>query len=193
MGAALRNPALSWTSAGFAAAGAAAAFFFRDPRRVTPAVDAGLIVSPADGRVSDVMQVDEPHFLKCKSLRVGIFLSLFDVHIQRFPLDGVVVHRDHRPGRFRPAFHPRAAADNQQALVGMDCGRLRILVKQIAGAVARRIVCRAEVGQTVSRGGKLGLIRFGSRVELYVPAGTTVLVRPGDRVRAGESIVGVCE
>ncbi len=166
------------------------AFFFRDPdRQVRASPDA--ILAPADGQVTDVSEVFEEQFLKQTAMRVGIFLSLFDVHINRSPIDGRVSYLKYKKGRFRPAFRTEATVENERNLIGLDGQRGRVLVVQIAGILARRIECHVIEGDDLEIGQRFGMIRFGSRTELFLP-GTSiqVLVNPGDYVKAGETVVG---
>jgi len=166
--------------------------FFRDPERRPPPGD-DLVLSPADGRVTDVETVVESDFLGCEAVRVGIFMSLFDVHVNRAPLSAKVVYRQHRPGRFHNAMLPVAARENECLLLGLEReDGTRFLVKQVAGLVARRIVCVPQVGDEVRRGERFGMVKFGSRLEVYVPtsSGFRPTVEVGQRVRAGESVVG---
>ncbi len=163
------------------------AFFFRDP---APRDDAppDVALAPAQGRVADISEVEHPHMGgRCR--RVGIFLSIFDVHVQRSPWSGVVEDRGYRKGRFLAAWSPEASTDNEQAELCLRGEAGPFVVRQIAGLVARRIVTDPEVGDRVARGGRIGLIRFGSRVELLVPLDWTVLCAVGDRVRVGRSAV----
>ncbi|MHC4505356.1 MAG: phosphatidylserine decarboxylase family protein [Planctomycetota bacterium] len=172
-------------------------YFFRDPRRVPPEGE-GLIVSPADGTVVDIEEVDEPEFLGGRSERVGIFLSLFSVHINRAPLAGRVGYVKYKPGRFLAAFNERASAENESNIVGLETdletragGKLKVAVKQISGVIARRIVCACREAQELGRGEKFGMIKFGSRTELYLPPGAAELtVSVGDKVRAGRTVIG---
>ena len=166
--------------------------FFRDPERSPPEGDSKLL-SPADGRVADITEAAEDEFLGCDAVRIGIFMSIFNVHVNRAPVSGTVVFRDHRPGKFRNAMSAAASAENECSLIGIECaGGQRVLVKQIAGLIARRIVCACGVGDAVERGGRIGMVKFGSRLEVYVPrtAGLAVAVAVGDRVRAGRSVLG---
>lgn len=182
--------AVAWGAAGVAGLlTALAAYFFRDPpRHPPPAQD--LVVAPADGRILEVAQVEEVPFLGGPSVRIATFLSIFDVHVQRAPLSGTVLHRSYRAGKFLAAWNPRAAVDNEQAELGIARGgEARVLVRQIAGVAARRIVTDPRPGDEVERGMRIGLIRFGSRVDLFVPAHWEILCRAGDRVRAGETAV----
>jgi len=154
------------------------AFFFRDPQRQPPQGD-GWIVSPADGRVLDI--ADDPR----GGRRIAIFLSVFDVHVNRAPVTGRVEAIDYRPGRFLKAYDPRASTENERAIVTMDSAHGPIEFALIAGILARRVVCRLTTGQDLRLGERIGLIRFGSRAEIVVPAGAEVLVTRSDRVKAG--------
>jgi len=167
-----------------------AAFFFRDPeRRVPSSPDA--ILSPADGRVLEISEVHEIGFLEQPALRVSIFLSLLDVHLNRSPIGGRVAYLKYEKGRFQPAFAASAGTENERNSIGIEGERGKVLVVQIAGVLARRIECWVSEGDVVQLGQRIGLIRFGSRTELFLPKGTSeVLVQAGDRVRAGETIIG---
>lgn len=164
-------------------------FFFRDPERVPPR-DPGLIISPADGRVVIVAEADEPFFLKSRAWQVSIFMSPLDVHVNRSPAPGRVEYKKYYPGKFLPAFKDKASTDNEQVHLGIATDRGRILLKQIAGILARRVVCHPQVGQSVAAGQRLGLIKFGSRVDLFIPISVRISVSRGQRVRAGETIIG---
>jgi len=157
------------------------AFFFRDPEREPPD-DPDAVLAPGDGRIVAV----EP---EAGGSRVSIFLSIFDVHVNRSPIGGVVREVEHHPGRFRAAFRPDASEVNEHTRVVVTGERGTVTFKQIAGLVARRIVCRVRPGQTVQRGERIGLIRFGSRIDVLLPPGAGVTVTVGDRVRGGVSIV----
>lgn len=166
--------------------------FFRDPER-TPQGGERMLLSPADGRVADVEEVVEEDFLREPAVRVGVFMSLFNVHVNRAPLSGRVVYRDYRPGKFRNAMSPAASRENECLLLGIEgADGTRILVKQIAGLIARRIVCARQVGDAVARGERFGMVKFGSRLEVYVPrsAPFEVDVAVGERVRAGLTVLG---
>jgi phosphatidylserine decarboxylase len=168
--------------------------FFRDPDRHAGAPPGGLL-SPADGTVHDVGEAEAPgSFLQGRAVRVGIFMSVFNVHVNRSPADGVVRYAQHWPGRFVDARHPDAATENEHNAIGIELsdGR-KILVNQIAGAVARRIVCEAQPDHVLRAGQRYGMVKFGSRVELFVPAEDqlNVVVKPGDRVRAGVDVLAV--
>ncbi len=160
-------------------------FFFRDPERVPPGDDR-IVVSPADGRVlavADDRALDEP------ATRVSIFMSPLDVHVNRSPVTGVVRQVRHTAGKFRAAFADKASLDNERNALVVESGGRRYLVVQIAGAVARRIVCRVAPGDAVRRGERFGMIMFGSRVDFFLPAGVVPVVRVGDRVHAGATPV----
>jgi len=174
---------LGLVSAGFFA------YFFRDPERPIPS-EPGVIVAPADGKVVRVDEVQEPEFLHGPARRVAIFMNVFDVHVNRSPVGGTVTAMHHRPGQYQAAFRPEAAQQNeQQALVLEPEAGGRVLVIQIAGLLARRIIPFVKPGQQLDRGERLGMICFGSRVDLYLPPEAEILVQVGDRVKAGSSIM----
>lgn len=166
--------------------------FFRDPERTLPQ-PADQLVSPADGTVTDVLELPAHDFVGAPCVRIGIFLSVFDVHVNRLPLHGVVCHREHRPGRFLDARDPAGSDLNEALDLGIEVStprrRCRVLVRQIAGAIARRIVCPMEVGGRCERGARYGMIKFGSRAEVYLPRDLVaqVLVAPGDKVKGGST------
>jgi phosphatidylserine decarboxylase len=162
--------------------------FFRDPVR-GGARGTEYIVAPADGKVVSIVDVDETAFLNGRATRVSIFMNVFDVHVNRYPTDGTVAYRHYNPGKFGHAGVEKSSLDNEQSSVGLDTTKGKVLVRQIAGLVARRIVTDHAVGQRVEQGERMGMIRFGSRVDLFVPVGTRVLVRVGDRTRAGVTVV----
>lgn len=163
-------------------------WFFRDPEREPPA-DPRLIVSPADGRVLDVRRVQEDDLLGGPANRVSIFMSPLDVHVNRSPVRGVIERIRHTPGKFHAAFADKSSEENERtAVVLRDEGR-RYLVVQIAGAVARRIVCRHVEGDRLERGERYGMIMFGSRVDVYLPLDVLVRATPRMRVRAGSTAI----
>jgi phosphatidylserine decarboxylase len=165
------------------------AYFFRDPERDIPS-ELGVIVSPADGLVVQVDEVQENEFLKTPARYVAIFMNVFDVHVNRSPVAGTVTEMRHRAGEYKAASRPDAARRNeQQAIVLESETGLRLLVVQIAGLLARRIIPFVKPGHNLARGERLGMICFGSRVDLYLPLEAEVLVKVGDRVKAGSSIV----
>ena len=162
--------------------------FFRDPERAGPRGE-DLVLAPADGRVVGVSEVDEPAFFGGTATRVSIFMNVFDCHVNRYPTDGTVAYRNYNAGRFLHAADEKASLDNEQSSVGLDTPRGKVLVRQIAGLIARRIVTDHEVGTAVQQGARLGMIRFGSRVDLFLPRGAHVLVRDGDKTRVGLTLV----
>jgi phosphatidylserine decarboxylase len=163
--------------------------FFRDPERAWSRGER-LIVAPADGKVVSVIEVDEPAFLLGRARRVSIFMNVFDCHVNRYPTDGTVAYRHYNPGEFGHAAAEKSSLSNEQASVGLTAPRGKLLIRQIAGLVARRIVTDHEVGTVVHQGERLGMIRFGSRVDLFLPLGTRVLVHVGDTTRVGVTVVG---
>jgi phosphatidylserine decarboxylase len=166
------------------------AYFFRNPRREIPNLR-NIILSPADGRIVHVGECEEGRFLKEKVLKVSIFMSLFDVHLNRAPVSGKVLERNYLPGRFFVASVEKSSLLNEQNAVILETeDRKKILLIQIAGFVARRIVCYAKTGDTLRKGEIFGLIRFGSRVDLYLPPAVKPIVRVGQHVKGGESIIG---
>ncbi len=165
------------------------AYFFRDPERVVP-VGENLIISPADGKVVFVGQVDDAHYFDGPAKKVSIFMSLFDVHVNRSPVSGRVRDIIYNKGRFFKANSDKASLDNEQNWVIMEKSSHLLAFVQIAGYLARRIVCTISEGQSVGVGDKVGLIMFGSRLDLYLPLETAVKVTEGLKVRAGESVIG---
>jgi len=163
-------------------------YFFRDPERTLPEGD-DLILSPADGEVVAIEKVDEPLFLKEQALRISIFMSIWDVHVNRSPVAGKVQLVQHVPGKFVQAFRPEASEVNEHILVGIQSGEQRVLVKQIAGILARRCVSYAGAGDHLSRGQRFGIIRFSSRVDLFLPVGVQIGVQVGDRVLGASSVI----
>ena len=162
--------------------------FFRDPERAWSRGER-LVVAPADGEVVSVLETDEPAFLGARAVRISIFMNVFDCHVNRYPTDGTVAYRHYNPGKFGHAGAEKASLGNEQASVGLDTPRGKVLVRQIAGLVARRIVTDHEVGTVVHQGQRMGMIRFGSRVDLFLPAGTRTLVQVGATTRAGVTVV----
>ena len=166
-------------------------YFFRDPARVLPEA-AGAIVSPADGKVIVVRELDDDRFLHQRVLKISIFMNVFNVHVNRIPLAGTVERAVLSPGRFYAADKDKAVLHNEHcALTVATPTGVRYAVVQIAGLIARRIVCRAEPGDRVTAGQRYGMIRFGARLDLYLPLATEVTVREGEVVRAGESVLGL--
>jgi phosphatidylserine decarboxylase len=167
--------------------------FFRDPVRTPPAEAAsgGLLLAPADGKVVVVTEVEEPLYLKGPARQVSIFLSPLNVHVNRAPADGVVEFDQYVSGDYLVAWHPKASELNERSQLGIrHPSGIKILFKQIAGAVARRVVYHITVGDTVRAGERFGIVKFGSRMDILVPLEATITVEVGDRVRAGETILG---
>jgi len=167
-------------------------YFFRNPKREAQAEDKELL-SPADGKVMSVTDIEfEDEFLKAPATKVTIFLSIFDVHINRSPITGEVAHLRYQEGKFLPAFMKRAPGDNERNYMGLISGRYRhkVLVTQIVGLLARRIVCWSEHGDHLAQGERFGLMKFGSCVELCAPAGSEIYVKAGDKVKGGVTIIG---
>ena len=167
------------------------AFFFRNPDRLIPTEEFAL-VSPADGKVVAVVQEKSHPFFEGEVTRVSVFLSVFDVHVNRVPASGEINYVNYNPGKFFAAFEEKASQLNEQTEIGMtsESGH-RIVFKQIAGLIARRIVCNLEEGQQVTRGELFGLIRFGSRCDIIMPSDCTIKVAIGDRVEGGSSIIAL--
>jgi phosphatidylserine decarboxylase len=163
-------------------------WFFRDPDRRIPA-EPGAVLAPGEGRVIVVEEADEPTWMAGRCRKISIFLSVFDVHVQRAPVAGRVGHKVYRPGAFAVAWLDKASDDNEQASVGLTTAHGRVLVRQIAGLVARRIVTYPVEGQAVALGERIGLIRFGSRVDLFIPLGWEVTCAIGDRAVAGRTVL----
>jgi phosphatidylserine decarboxylase len=162
------------------------AYFFRDPERKIPSDD-NLILSPADGKIVAIETISEPLFLKSQVQKISIFLSPLDVHINRIPTSGKVDYLSYLPGKFLAAYKEKASTDNEQTAIGISTPHGKILFKQIAGVLARRIVCRLKLGQDVKVGERFGMIRFGSRVDIFLPEGLELKVQMGDKVTGGET------
>jgi phosphatidylserine decarboxylase len=170
--------------------------FFRDPDRETPEGRL-LVVAPADGVVQDIEEVEEPRFLRERTSRLGIFLSPLDVHVNRMPMECVVLDRHYQEGKMLKAFDPRAITENESAALGIEVlgGKGKLLVRQVTGAVARRIVCDVAPGSRFRAGERYGMIKLGSRTEVWVPMSLRVrwTVKPGDRVVGGQTVLGTLE
>lgn len=166
------------------------AWFFRNPHRVIPQ-GSNVVVAPGDGKVIAIEEEFEPRYLKDKSIRVTIFLNVFDVHINRMPCEGIVEDVQYQPGLFLVASKPEATIKNEQnALMIKSVTGAKVLCVQVAGLIARRIVCWILPMEKAVRGERFGLIRFGSRMDTFLPAGTRIKVAVGERVKGGETIVG---
>lgn len=162
--------------------------FFRNPERDGPR-GANLVIAPADGQVVSVIPVDEPDFARQRTTRISIFMNVFNVHVNRYPVAGTVEYRHYHAGVFGHAAAEKASQENEQCAIGLVTERGRVLVRQIAGLIARRIVTDHPVGAVVTQGQRMGLIRFGSRVDVFVPTGATVLVHEGDKTVAGVTVI----
>jgi phosphatidylserine decarboxylase len=178
---------LRWTIAGaiLVALAAFIFYFFRDPERVIPA-DPGAVVSPADGRV--VVVTDESNAGR-PGKRISIFLAIWNVHVNRSPASGVITNLNYRPGKFYAAMRPSASADNEQNVITLATDSGELVFKQIAGLIARRVVCWKKSGDRVARGERIGLVRFGSRTDLWLPRDSELVVKAGDHVKGGSSVV----
>jgi len=163
-------------------------WFFRNPERHVPTGDK-VVVAPADGRIVFVGEVDEGRHLKAKAVKVSIFMNVFNVHVNRAPESGRVEAVNYNPGKFVSANLDKASLDNEQNAVVMQTSGGRVAFVQIAGLIARRIVCWVKPGDTLKRGERFGLIMFGSRVDVYLPVGSSVKVKPGDSTTAGETVI----
>jgi phosphatidylserine decarboxylase len=173
------------TAAVFLLLAAFVAYFFRDPKRVPP-TDPAVVVSPADGRV---MEVASEAFEGRPGRRISIFLAIWNVHVNRSPMAGRVERVEYRPGRFYAAMRSRASIENEQNVIYLDTQRGKIVFKQIAGWIARRVVCWKSGGDPTALGERIGLIRFGSRMDLWLPEGAEIVVHPGEHVAGGVSVV----
>lgn len=180
---------LPWVAAPVLLLGLFTAYFFRDPERTAPG-DPRLVLSPADGKVILVVPAPADHSLGPGTTQISIFLSVFDVHINRAPIGGRVTRVKYHPGEFLPAWDDKASLRNEQNAVTVEDGGTAVEFKQIAGLIARRIVFKKREGDAVAAGERVGMIKFGSRVDVFVPASVKVRVRKGDRVQGGASILG---
>ena len=165
-------------------------FFFRDPHR-NHSQDSTHIISPADGAVMSITPLLEKDFMKCDAIKVTIFLSLFNVHINRSPIAGTVKYVKYRPGKFLPAFKSHASEINERNAIGIEGQGIKIIVHQITGFIARRIVCRVKEGDVLEKGERFGLIKFGSCTEIIVPSNVEIKVKPGDKIKGASTIIGV--
>lgn len=163
-------------------------WFFRDPERSIP-TDVNVVVSPADGKIVEIVTEKDPILGKTFK-RISIFLSVFNVHINRSPIGGRVEKIQYNPGKFLAAFNHKASLDNEQNTLLINNGKVQVLVKQIAGLIARRLVCWVRVDEELQLGQRFGLIRFGSRVDIFLPENTDIRVKLGDRVQGGNSVIG---
>lgn len=164
--------------------------FFRDPERKPPE-GAGLVLAPADGRIIKIATVHEHEFFAGDATMISIFMSPLNVHVNRIPIHGIVKHMRYVEGEYFAAFEDKASEKNEQMIVGIEGSEGSVMMKQIAGFVARRIVCELAVGDTVARGERFGMIKFGSRVDVFVPPSSVLKVRVDERTVAGETILAV--
>jgi phosphatidylserine decarboxylase len=164
------------------------AYFFRDPEREGPRGES-LVIAPADGRVVHVTEVAEPSFMGGPALRVSIFMNVFNVHVNRYPVSGTVAYVHYNPGKFLNAAVEKASLENEQMSVGIDHGGMHVMMRQIAGLIARRIVTYSKVGDAARQGERMGLIRFGSRVDVFLPTHAIVKVRVGQTTAAGTTVI----
>jgi phosphatidylserine decarboxylase len=162
------------------------AYFFRDPERTGPRGEQ-LVIAPADGRVVLISDVDEPAFMGGRARRVSIFMNVFNVHVNRYPVTGTVRYLHYNPGKFLNAAVEKSSLENEQRSVGIETPRGRVLVRQIAGLIARRIVTYSTEGEHVEQGQRMGMIKFGSRVDVFLPADVQLRVKVGDRTIAGST------
>lgn len=165
------------------------AYFFRDPERVGER-GPSLIVAPADGKLIMITEVDEPAFMQGRAVRLSIFMNVFNVHVNRYPIDGVVRYIHYNKGKFFNAATDKSSLENEQMSVGIEAAPRRVLVRQIAGLIARRIVTYSKLGEQVKQGDRMGIIRFGSRVDVFLPPGSTIRAKLGDMTTAGVTVLG---
>lgn len=169
-----------------------ALWFFRNPKRTVPSealADDALIIAPADGKVVQIITMDEPRLIKGKAHRISIFLSPLDVHVNRVPANGEIVFSDYQRGKFLVAMDHRASEENEQTIIGLRNSKGALIFKQMTGALARRIVNEAKPGDSFKAGDEFGMMKFGSRMDVIVPEGTQILVREGERVVGGETLL----
>lgn len=163
-------------------------YFFRDPERTTPQGE-NIIIAPADGKIIFVKEVFEDKFLKSDAVQVSIFMSPLNVHVNRFPVSGQIGYFEHIPGKYLVAFEDKASKANERTLIGVDNGKFKLLFKQIAGFIARRIVADLRVGMKTTAGERFGMIKFGSRVDVIMPKNAVIKIKVNDTVKAGETIL----
>jgi phosphatidylserine decarboxylase len=164
------------------------AYFFRDPERIGER-GARLVVAPADGRLIMMAEVDDPTFIQGPAIRMSIFMNVFNVHVNRYPIDGTVRYVHYNKGKFFNASTDKSSVENEQMSVGIEAGSNRVLVRQIAGLIARRIVTYSHVGEDVHQAERMGMIRFGSRVDVFVPPSAKVRAKVGDLTTAGVTVL----
>lgn len=167
-------------------------FFFRDPERITCEAR-GLFYAPADGKVIFIRESEERELLKERALEISIFMSPLDVHVNRSPCNGTVIAVEHYPGKFMAAFKQESSSVNEHITMLLDTEKGKVAVRQVAGFLARRAVCRAKVGDSLKQGQRYGIIKFSSRLDVFLPLNTQIKVKLNDKVRAGETIIGIIE
>jgi len=165
-------------------------YFFRDPSRQIPKGE-NLILSPADGKIVQLKKVRDDLFLCSEAIQIGIFLSPLDVHVNRIPISGRVRFLQYLKGDYLVAYHEKASEKNEQTVIGIENGKFKVLMRQVAGYIARRIVCDLKEGENVRAGERFGMIKFGSRVDVLIPVNAELKVRLNERVLAGETILAV--
>lgn len=165
------------------------AYFFRDPERVGER-GPSLVVSPADGKLIMITEVDEPAFIRGRAIRLSIFMNVFNVHVNRYPVSGKIGYVHYNKGKFFNAAAEKSSLENEQMSVGIEGPSYKVMVRQIAGLIARRIVTYSKVGQEVKQGDRMGIIRFGSRVDVFLPPGSTIRAKLGDATTAGVTVLG---
>ena len=166
--------------------------FFRDPERNIPKEaieDESIVIAPADGKIVNIIKLDEVNYIKGKATQISIFLSPLDVHINRTPVSGIVEYYTYNPGAYMVAYHPKSSEKNEHSKIGVQTKYGKVLYKQIVGILARRIVCTVKVGDTLQVGEKIGMMKFGSRMDIILPEGTEIIAKEGERVVGGESII----
>jgi phosphatidylserine decarboxylase len=164
------------------------AYFFRDPER-TGQRGPALVISPADGKLIMITEVDEPSFIGGKAIRLSIFMNVFNVHVNRYPTDGVVKYLHYNKGKFFNASSEKSSLENEQQSVGLETPRGKILVRQIAGLIARRIVTYSKLGESVHQADRMGMIRFGSRVDVFLPLNAKIIAKNGTITTAGVTLL----
>lgn len=165
-------------------------WFFRDPERKPMTMRERGILCPADGKIIQIREVEYPYLLQGKALRVSVFMNVFNVHVNRIPMDGKIEDLEYHPGKFLSAYDEKVSLENEQMGIVLSAHNRKIMFIQVAGLIARRIICRLKKGDEVGQGQRFGLIRFGSRVDMYLPVDTRLLVNLGDKVQAGTTWIG---
>ncbi|MDR2359054.1 MAG: phosphatidylserine decarboxylase family protein [Prevotellaceae bacterium] len=163
-------------------------YFFRAPSRM-PVIGDKVILSAADGKVVVVEEVYEPEYLKARCIQVSVFMSIFNVHANYYPVSGTITYFRYHPGKYLVAWHPKSSEKNERTTVVVNHNGVPVLFRQIAGLLARRIVCYAKEGATVQQGSETGFIKFGSRVDIFLPLGTDIKVKEGDKVKATQTVI----